>query len=76
MNKKEARDFLITQAGNVLSAIRELTMEELLALKKVVDNYSSTNCWYAEYWMKDSFVQMINDRISFLQTATKSTGNS
>jgi len=74
MNKSDAREFLKNQAGNVISAIRELTIEELQVAKKVVDNYSPTNCWFGEYWMKDAFSQMIDDRISFLQLPANSAG--
>lgn len=74
MSKKEARKFLREQAGNTWAAIRELTMEELRETKSIAEGYTTTNCWYAEHYMKDAFLKMIDDRISFLQTIETSTG--
>lgn len=74
MNKQEARNFLRTQSGNVWSAILELSMKELEAVKELAAAYSTTNCWYAEYYMKDAFLNLINDRIEFLKSQTIKTG--
>lgn len=71
MNKKEARAFLRNQASNVWAAIRELSMEELNEVKSVAENYSTTNCWFVEYNLKDSFLKLINDRIEELTAQAK-----
>lgn len=68
MNKQEARKFLKNQAGIAWSAFQELTMEELRAAKKVASEYSTTNCWYAEFYMKEAFLKMIDGRIADLKT--------
>lgn len=74
MNKSEARKFLKSQAGNVWTAITELSLAELEEVKKIADNYSTTNCWFGEYWMKETFIQMIDDRIAQLKLINKRTG--
>lgn len=71
MNKKEARDFLRNQASNVWAAIRELSMDELNEVKNIAENYSATNCWYVEHYMKDAFLEMINGRISDINAFAK-----
>jgi hypothetical protein len=74
MNKTEARKFLKDQAGNVWAAMKELSLDELQKCRAVADGYSTTNCWYGEYMMKDTFLSLIDDRISYLQTIAKETG--
>lgn len=71
MNKKEAREFLYNQAANVWAAIFELTLEELRETKEVAANYSTTNCWFVEYGMKEAFLKMIDDRIGILEQYAK-----
>lgn len=71
MNKTEAREFLRLQASNAWTAIRELSLEELQETKEVADNYSTTNCWFVEHNMKDSFLKLINDRIEEIKAQAK-----
>jgi hypothetical protein len=67
MNKTEARMFLKKQAGNIWTAINELTMDELQETRKVAENYSTTNCWFVEFNMKDSFLKLLDDRIATIK---------
>lgn len=71
MNKKESREFLYNQAAIVWSAIFELTIEELREVREVAANYSTTNCWFVEHMMKDSFIKIIDDRIDMLKQNAK-----
>jgi hypothetical protein len=71
MSKKEARDFLGNIAGNVWTAICELSLEELQAAKEVAENYSTTNCWYVEHQMKGAFLELINGRIRDINSFAK-----
>lgn len=72
MSWTETRKFLHDQAGNVWTAINELTIEELNEAKEIATNYSTTNCWFVEYSMKDSFLKLINDRIDAIKALEKS----
>jgi hypothetical protein len=63
MDKKEARQFLRNQAANVWAAIRELSMDELQEVRSIAEGYSTTNCWYGECYMKESFLKMIDGRM-------------
>ena len=67
MNKSEAREFLRGQSGNVWAAIRELSIDELREARKVAAEYSTTNCWFVEFNMKDSFLKLIDDRITDIE---------
>lgn len=71
MNKSEARAFLKNQASNAWVAINELTLEELREARDVAQNYSTTNCWFVEYNMKDSFLKLIDDRIAEIGSQQK-----
>lgn len=64
MTKSEARKFLKNQVYNLWLSLRDLSLDELMQLKEVNDNYSETNCWFAEHQMKQGVANLLNDRIA------------
>lgn len=69
------REFLKNQAGNLYTSIRELTNDELHEALKVAKEYSPTNCWFVEYWMKESFIAFLEDRINEINRSNNPKNN-
>jgi hypothetical protein len=68
---KKIKAFLHQQAGNLVTAIRELNDEELQEALKIAKEYSHTNCWWAEYQMKLAFINLIESRIDDIKALHK-----
>lgn len=71
MSQKETKAFLMGQASNVITAINELTDEELVDTLKMARDLSPTNCWWGLYKMKNAFIEIIQDRINEIKILKK-----
>lgn len=71
MGKKDTREFLMGQAFNVFTAIKELTDEELQDTLEMARDLSTTNCWWGLYKMKGAFISIIEDRINEIKILRK-----